>query len=466
MQPLDLFVLTDTHYYSKKNWVDGDPYAFPPAREQLFRRGSEEILKYVFDCLCAPSTPEIVLISGDLTNNGEVTSHEEVRELLRSLKARGKRVFVTTATHDYRGEGKSYGFDKDNNKVDVPAFVRDDLRAFYREFGMDEAVSVHESTMCYAVELTEEYRLLALNDDKGYDHAGFTEECFDWIRAQCAEARSKGQFLIAMTHHPVLSPSPLYRLIAPGDLLEDGENRAKQFADLGVPVMFTGHSHIHNVSAVTSDAGNTFYDVSTSALAGFPPNYRRVRFDPDNRTASVATITVEDVPGLDLGGMTLSAFTEKQFLGVVTDILESAEKDYETFIRLADGFSLREPKARKLKKVIRPAAKWLNGLTFGKVWKWTKRTNGVTKAEIQPMWERKVVPFAVGLAANLYRGDADLPKDGVEYRVASALLAKVDRLAKPVLPKLASKGVDSISEMALPLLHNDGLKDNDLDIVF
>ena len=80
MNPLDVVILTDTHYYSKKNWVDGDPFAFPPAREQLFRRGSEEILRHVFDELCKEGMPEIVLISGDLTNNGEVTSHEEMRE--------------------------------------------------------------------------------------------------------------------------------------------------------------------------------------------------------------------------------------------------------------------------------------------------------------------------------------------------------------------------------------------------
>ena len=459
MKPLDVVVLTDTHYYSKKNWVDGDPYAFPPAREQLFRRGSEEIVRHVFDLLCTDGMPQIVLISGDVTNNGEITSHEEFRELLRALRSRGKRVYVTTATHDYRGEGVSYGFDKHNRKVDVPAFVRDDLRGFYREFGPDEAVSMHESTMSYAVELTDEYRLLALNDDKGYDHAGFTEETFDWIRAQIEEAQHKGQFVLAMTHHPVLSPSPLYRLIAAGDLLESGEERAKQFADLGVPCMFTGHSHIHNISAVKSDDGNVFYDVSTSALVGFPPNYRTVRFDPDRREIDVYTHTVDSVPGLDTDGLSLPAFTEKQFLGTVSDILDAAENDYETFIRLADGFSLREDKSRKLKPVIRPIAGYVNHLTFGKVWRWTRRTNGVTKAQIAPLRQTRVVPFAVGLAANLYRGDADLDKNGVEYKLAAAFLRKVDTLAKPFAQKLRAKGIDSIAEMCLPLLHNDGIPD-------
>lgn len=459
MKPLDVVVLTDTHYYSKKNWIDGDPFAFPPAREQLFRRGSEEILRHVFDDLCKDGMPEIVLISGDLTNNGEVTSHEEIRELLRELKQRGKRVYVTTATHDYRGEGVSYGFDKNNNRVDVPAFKRNDLREFYREFGMDEAVSIHEETMCYSVDLTPEYRLLALNDDKGYDHAGFTDECFDWIRSQADEAKKNGQFLIAMTHHPVLTPSPLYRLIASGDLLENGETRAKQFADLGVPCMFTGHSHIHNITSITSDTGNTFYDVSTSALVGFPPNYRTVRFDPDSKTIDIRTVTVDEVQGLDTDGLSLSAFTEKQFLGTVGDILDSAEHDYPIFQELANGFSLRPDKSAKLKWIIQPAARYVNRMTFGKIWRWTKRQNGVTKDEIRPLQEKKVVPFAIDMVANLYRGDADLPKDSVEYRIAEAFFKKLDRLSKPLSKKLQSAGIDHLSSALLPLLHNDGLPD-------
>ena len=133
-------------------------------------------------------------------------------------------------------------------------------------------------------------------------------------------------------------------------------------------------------------------------------------------------------------------------------------------ITLANGFSLREPKARKLKPVIRPAAKWLNHLTFGKVWKWTRRQNGVSKAEMKPQWDRLVVPFAVTLAANLYRGDADLPKDSVEYRVASALFQKLDRLFKPFADKLKAKGIESISAILLPLLHNDGIPDADYTV--
>lgn len=466
MKPLSLTIISDPHYYSKKNWVDGNPYQFPPKREQQYRRGSEEIIKYVFDEICSDDESDIVLINGDLTNNGEYTSHEEMRNLLRSLKKRGKRVYVTTATHDFRSDGISYGYDKNDNKVDVPAFIRDDLYEYYYEFGMNEALSIHMPSMCYTVQLEEGYRLLALNDDKGYNHAGFTDECFEWIKEQVELAKKENQFVIAMTHHPILAPSPLYKLIGAKDMLESGELRAKQFADMGIPCIFTGHSHIHNISLIESDKGNVFYDVSTSALVGFPPYYRKALFYPDNRSIDIRSILVDNVPNLDTDGKSLTDYIENLFLGTISDILDTAENDFEKFTELAIGFSLQKEKAYKLKFFIQKGAKFINHLTFGKVWRYTKRKNKVTKQEIQPFKQKAVLPFVIELIANLYRGDANISKTSVEYRIAKAFLELMDNITKPFSKKLKALGIESISAVVLPLMNKEGIKDSNAQLKY
>lgn len=466
MKPLSVIIISDPHYYSKKNWVDGDPFKFPPKREQQYRRGSEEILKYVFDEICQEGEPDIVLINGDLTNNGEITSHEEMRELLRSLKDRGKRVYVTTATHDYRNNGLSYGYDANNNEVDVPAFRREDLYDYYFEFGMNEALSIHMPSMCYTVQLDDGYRLLALNDDHGKEHAGFTDDCFEWIKEQIELAHKDGQFIVAMTHHPILTPSPLYKLIAPTNVIENGEETAKKLADMGIPCIFTGHSHVHNISSVISEKGNIIYDVSTSAVVGFPPFYRHAVFDTDNRKIDVTSTLVENVPSLDTDGMPLSDYIEKLFLGTVEDILNFAENDYEKFTKLAIGFSLEKEKAYKLKPIIQPVAKYLNHLTFGRVWKLTKRRGNVTKNEIACIKNKKVVPFAIDMVANLYHGDANLDESSVEYRVAVGFFEFAEKLSKPFAKKLNALGVDSIMSVVLPLLHKDGISDADAELKY
>lgn len=454
MNPLSITVITDTHYYSKKNWLDGDPYKFPPARAQEYRQGSEEIIRHVFDAVSAKDEPEIILISGDITNNGEITSHMEMRELLRKLKANGKRVYLITATHDYSDSGFSYGFDKDNNEVPVPALKREELYDFYFEFGLNEALDIHKPSMSYVLQLADGCRLLALNDDRGNNYCGFTSDCLEWISRQLDKAKRDGEYVIAMTHHPLLAPSVFYRLIAPSDMLEDGENVAAFLADKGVRCIFTGHSHIQNISSLKTKNGSEIYDISTSCLVGYPPCYRKVIFNPQENSIAVTTTLVKYVPELKETGENLPVFLKELFLGVAGDILRFAETDYDSFTYLAIGFSLSRDKAYKLKPIIRPAAKYLNHLTFGRVWRISKKQSNVSKTEVIPIKDEPVVPYIISCASNLYKGDAQMDKTDsiIKFKVAQGFLIKADKMLKPFSKKLKSIGIDSLYTAAMPLL--------------
>ena len=79
--------------------------------------------------LCNDTSTDIVVLSGDTTRNGELSSHEEFIEMLHDLQKRGKRVYVITATHDYRGGGVTEGYEGDE-AIQVPAIEnRQDLLA-------------------------------------------------------------------------------------------------------------------------------------------------------------------------------------------------------------------------------------------------------------------------------------------------------------------------------------------------
>ncbi len=65
--------------------------------------------------------------------------------------------------------------------------------------------------MSYVVQLAEGYRLFALNDDTNRNgKSGFSDECFEWIKEQIADAKANDQFIVAMTHHPLIAPSVTY----------------------------------------------------------------------------------------------------------------------------------------------------------------------------------------------------------------------------------------------------------------
>ena len=229
--PLTVTVITDTHYYSKKTGTKGKAYDAANAKSQKLLKYSEELLRAAFKQIKEDKRTDIVLLSGDTTNNGEIEAHEEFIEMLRDLKKSGKRVYVLTATHDYQDDGLTDSF-VGNEKVKIPAAKREQLYDMYKEFGPDEAIAVHRDSMSYVVQLADGYRLFALNDDSNLSgKSGFSDECFEWIKAQAEDARKNDQFILAMTHHPLIAPSPIYELIGKNDMLGDYETRRNELAD-------------------------------------------------------------------------------------------------------------------------------------------------------------------------------------------------------------------------------------------
>ena len=450
---LEFTVISDTHYYSKKNWVDGYPKDYTPKNDQLLFSASEEIVKHTFESLCRNDTPEIILISGDLTYNGEITSHEEMKQLLTELKQKGKKVFVITSTHDYYTPNMpTVGINKNGEYVEVESVKREEL------LGYNEALSVHKESMSYMAQLTDGFRLLALNDDYGDPHCGYSDDCFKWICEQVEQAHNDGQFVVAMTHHPVIPPSPIYSAAASGDMLDKYELRSRQFAQMGLSFILTGHTHIHNISSINVN-GKAFYDISTAALTGFPPAYRKIHIDKTDRKIDIKSTFVDNVTGVNTENMSLTDYTKKLFLGAIADALYNAENDYEKFADFAVGISISKETSNKYKFIFKNVAKFLNRLTFGKVWRHIRFSSGISKNEIISIYDKKVVPFAIDIAANLYKGDGDIPISSTEYKMTRALLKKIDCLAKPFAKKLNSLGIESISNVVLPLLHNDGIKD-------
>ena len=105
MDKLKITVVSDTHYYSKKNGIEGKAFMLENNRSTNLIKDSEEVLKAFFNQIADDKSSDIVLISGDLTKNGEPESHKEFIELLHELKTKDKRVYVITATHDFQGNG-------------------------------------------------------------------------------------------------------------------------------------------------------------------------------------------------------------------------------------------------------------------------------------------------------------------------------------------------------------------------
>lgn len=465
-EPLKIQFLTDPHYYSRKGGTEGKAYENAESKSQKVIKDSDLVIKAGFDMLLEDTSTDIIVIAGDTTRDGEIESHKEFIEMLYDLKAKGKRVYVITATHDYRWKGIADGYDGDN-VIEVPAVEeRHDLWKMYYDFGPSEAIATHENSMCYVVQLAPGYRLFALNDDTNYkpegeSGSGYPDDCMEWILEQLEDARKNDQFVIAMTHHPMISPSPFYSIIGKGDMQRNHETTREIFADAGLSCMLTGHTHVHDISDITTKKGNKFYDIACGAMIGCPPTMRNVIFDPKNARVDVDTIMIKDVPGLDTGGKPFDEYMKGFFFGMISEIIWAMGNDIDRLAEMTPAFSIPGEKVKKLGWLIKPIGKFLNKLTFKKIWKLCKKESGLKKSDIADIADNRVVDFILELVQNLYCGDSPYGPETREYKLTCGILNVIDSFLDTIHLSIGKflKGATSVRALVEPLLWNKGYCD-------
>ena len=457
--PLTVTVITDTHYYSKKLGTSGAAYEIANNKSGVLLAESREMLEAAFSQIAKDERTDIVLLSGDTTSNGDYDSHAEFIEMLRDLKSEGKRVYVLTATHDYQWDGTHHKYVKDE-RVTIPAAKREDLYDMYKEFGPDEALAVHRQSMSYIIQLADGYRLFALNDDTNRNgKSGFSDECFEWITEQANDAKANGQFIIAMTHHPLIAPSPMYEIIGRGDMMGDYDIRREQLADMGIQFMLTGHTHVHDIDKHISPKGNYFYDISTASTVGYPATIRTVVFDAESKIVSTTTDFITEPANIDTKGKDLQTYLADHLIGMIRDVIKAAGEDIDKFADMATAISIKKKVSYKIGWLIKPIFKALNKLKIGTVGNWTRAETGLKKSDYADIKDKGVVDFIVDLVLNLYGGKSLYSPEDNEYKIAIGLINIIDSIIKVLhipLKKLI-KVSDTVRGIVEPLLYNAGI---------
>ena len=472
---MKLYVMTDIHLYSKRNWL-ADPYKWERKATQMQMRESEDIIREAFDIILNDPETNTVLITGDLTDNGEINSHEDLLKIFEEYTQKGLRILVTTSTHDYRelkktkyskvdqNKGLSYGYDEEYNyKRFLPCAKREDLRTWYAPYGRSKAVNEHYDSMSYSYDLDEKYRLIAINDDyianEKNSHRGLNEEQLSWILNEAKRAIEDGKKIVCFTHHPVLTPSPIYKLIGSHDVIADNVNLANALADNGINVIYTGHSHIHDIEYHKSENGNLLYDISTGALVGSPPLMRKVCYLDDGRI-DVKTIVIQNLSRFDLEGKTLPEYCREGFFGMIEDMVNEMSGDMVNFAIYANSISIRPWTVYQFWWLFKAVGIFLNKLTIGKVYKWCKKESKLTPEQVAPIKNKKVVPLILEMVEKLYAGNADLSPDKPEFSVVMGTVAIIDDLIKTLgIPLKKLIGFDSVKEIVEPLAYNNGIDD-------
>lgn len=401
---------------------------------------------FVFDWLLAQNDTDLVLIAGDLCTSGARADVEGFLPKLRRLQAGGKRVFVITASHDY------YRFGHVGEEAPRPDMVyREELYELYRSFGPDQALSLYPGdSLSYTAQLAPGYRLLCLNTDNGNnrDLSGL----YDWAEAQLKQARADGQFIFAMHHYPVLPPSPVYPLLS-AHIFRGSEGVRNRLVDAGLRFVFTGHTHMQNISELTTPGGNRLYDINTGAAAGYDIPIRTVVFG--DKTVDITTSTIDSFDW-DSKGKSVSEYMKDRFDEMLNSIFEAMNSDVEEMLDILRGeFHVNKEALMKYKFLLGPAGKFLYRLTLGRAGRLLCCAGKVPKSVRQ----LRVKDLLMEIVRNIYKGDEPY---SVETEIGAAvftLLSRLETLLKPLLKK-AELPFESLTAFGMSLLYDGGLPDN------
>ena len=230
--------------------------------------------------------PELVLITGDLTKDGEQVSHEYVTSKLDELRAIGIKTLVIPGNHDRGSNSDAVYYDGESTTAATVA-TNEWFATQYANYGYGVSSEREGTTLTYACEPIT--GLVVIGIDSGTD-GNVSETTLDWVVEKATAARASGKKVIAMMHHPLMPHFAGVDNFVSTAVVGNYETVRNTLADAGIRVVFTGHFHTSDIAKDwNADMTREIYDVNTGSLISYPCDYREVTMSADLSEMSIMT---------------------------------------------------------------------------------------------------------------------------------------------------------------------------------
>ena len=282
--PPTIWLATDLHYQSPQmtdfqsafdTYTMGNDGTIVPYLDEITEAFLEEV---------RTAHPSALVLSGDLSQNGEKANHEALAEKLERVQAAGIPVLVIPGNHDINHPWAATYFDDQVSPAEGPS--SEEFYQIYHKFGYDQAVSRASDSLSYVYRLDEKYWLMMLDScmcEPVHETGGkLSEETVAWMKTQLEEAKKQGVTVIPVSHHNLLDESTLY----PEECtIENTKEVTALLEAYGVPVYLSGHLHLQRIKKHTSNlntpGGYGIREIVTSPLPMAPCQYSILNWQTD-----------------------------------------------------------------------------------------------------------------------------------------------------------------------------------------
>ena len=293
---LRMLVATDMHFLSPRLTDHGACF------ERTIRASDAKCMEYseqIMDALVwtiLRERPDVVAVTGDLTYNGAVQSHEDFVAKMDPVRAAGIPVLVIPGNHDVNCP-QAARFSGDGYEP-VQSLSGEQFSQLYAAYGYDDAIARDDASLSYVWQVPDErltagvpVRFLFVDCNAVETPGTLPARTLAWVGDQLADARAAGAQVLAFSHQSVLQQA----FIAESFSINNADDLRGLYDAAGVRMNFSGHLHCQHYA--TDGAGLT--DVATESLAVSPNLYALV----DVRPAEGAGLTLAyRTASLDVAG--------------------------------------------------------------------------------------------------------------------------------------------------------------------
>ena len=304
-EELDIIVASDLHYFDPDLYKDCDHFEeiLLYGDGRMIHQGDLIIDTFIDEVIT--QHPDLLVLTGDLTFNGEKTSHEKLSEKLMRLKDHDIPVAIIPGNHDIDNFfAKGYS---NEGYTSCDSVTLEEFKKIYQPFIYE---NLDKTSASHVLSLNEKFDLILLDDGTS---GKISDETKTWLANSLTTSSSQDKTPIVAMHHNLAIHN---NLLNSGYTITDHESYVDLFNEHQVPFVLSGHIHCQHIQEIDG-----IYDIATATLLNAPFQYGKIHLTSSSMTYENKALDI------DLDASFFNQTTRLTFGEQLTSIEDESIKD-------------------------------------------------------------------------------------------------------------------------------------------
>ena len=274
-----IMVIADPHVYPQAMIEADDAFDAYLAKQRKMVHLSEPAWRALMDT-ALKYRPQLLLIPGDLTRDGEPESHALVAESLNQLRAQGIPSLVIPGNHD----------------------LPDQADWSTRYAAMFAQALKEPGSYSFSAEPLPGLTVLGIDGSHGTAGTGsLSDATLRWLLNRADSATAKGNAIIAMCHWQLLEHVDRQAMIESSCRLKNADAIRDSLMHHGVRLVLTGHFHVNGISTRLDSipfSNDSIVEITTGSPITYPCPFRWLTLSADRTQLTVETANITALDGI------------------------------------------------------------------------------------------------------------------------------------------------------------------------